>query len=203
MSRRLLRAPLTWVAVAVLGAVAVVGGYWFQPWKIVVDRTVAEPLSEPVPATAPEPSGSPGTTGPVPAGSPSGTVTSGPPGPGPTRPVLVGSGEFVTHEHRTTGTARIVRAPDGRHRLELVGLDTSDGPDLRVWLTDQPVREGTAGWRVFDDGRWVELGRLKGNRGDQAYPIPTGTDLHEFRSVSIWCKRFSVSFGAAELHTVG
>lgn len=193
MSRRLLRTPLTWIAVVLLGAGAVVGGYWFQPWKIVVDRTVAEPLSEPAPATAP--AGSP--PGPVASG------TAGPPAPGATRPVLLGSGEFVTHEHRTTGTARVVRDPDGRHRLELVGLDTSDGPDLRVWLTDQPVRKGTAGWRVFDDGRWVELGRLKGNRGDQAYTIPAGTDPHEFRSVSIWCKRFSVSFGAAELHTVG
>jgi hypothetical protein len=66
-------------------------------------------------------------------------------------------------------------------------------------LTDQPVRAGNAGWRVFDDGRWVELGRLKGNRGDQAYAIPADVDLTGLGSVSIWCKRFAVSFGAAPL----
>jgi hypothetical protein len=68
-----------------------------------------------------------------------------------------------------------------------------------VWLADQPVREGAAGWRVFDDGTWVELGRLKGNRGDQAYDIPNDLDLNQFSSVSIWRRRFAVSFGAAPL----
>ncbi|MFD0823272.1 DM13 domain-containing protein, partial [Micromonospora zhanjiangensis] len=121
------------------------------------------------------------------------------PAAGATRPVLVSRGEFVSHEHRTTGAARIVRLPDGSHRLELVGLATSNGPDLRVWLTDQPVRTGRAGWQVFDDGRWVELARLKGNRGDQSYPIPANVDLTDLGSVTIWCKRFAVSFGAAPL----
>jgi hypothetical protein len=116
--------------------------------------------------------------------------------------VLVASGDFITHEHETSGAARIVRDTDGGYRLELVGLRTSNGPDLRVWLTDQPVLEGTAGWRVFDDGEWVELGRLKGNRGDQAYRIPADVDPDQFDSVSIWCKRFSVSFGAAPLTPV-
>jgi hypothetical protein len=45
----------------------------------------------------------------------------------------------------------------------------------------------------------VELGKLKGNRGDQVYPIAADVDLSAYRSVTIWCKRFSVSFGAAEL----
>jgi len=111
----------------------------------------------------------------------------------------VSTGSFITHEHETSGTARLVRNPDGSHQVELADLDTSDGPDLRVWLTDQKVREGSAGWRVFDDGKWVELGRLKGNRGDQVYPLPAELDPADFRSLSIWCKRFAVSFGAAAL----
>jgi hypothetical protein len=68
-----------------------------------------------------------------------------------------------------------------------------------VWLTDQEVRDGRAGWRVFDDGRYVELGKLKGNRGDQVYRVDAAVDLAAYRSVSIWCKRFAVSFGAAPL----
>ncbi len=108
-------------------------------------------------------------------------------------------GSFITHEHATSGVAQLIRTPTGGHQLILKDLDTSDGPDLRVWLTDQPVQSGSAGWKVFDDGSYVELGQLKGNRGTQVYDIPTGTDVSTLRSVSIWCKRFSVSFGAAAL----
>lgn len=81
----------------------------------------------------------------------------------------------------------------------LENLATSDGPDLRVWLTDQPVKAGHDGWYVFDDGLYVEVGALKANRGNQVYDVPAGTDLGRITSVTIWCKRFSVSFGAAPL----
>ncbi|MGY0005954.1 DM13 domain-containing protein [Micromonospora sp. I033] len=185
MSIRLLRAPLTWVAVAVLAAGTAAGLYWFQPWKLVTDTEVHEQLT----AVSGEPAAPPGTATPA--------------APASTGPVLVSRGAFVSHEHDTRGTARIVRTADGRHRLELVGLATSNGPDLHVWLTDQPVRSGPSGWHVFDDGRYVALGPLKGNRGDQAYAIPAGTDLGGLTSVSIWCERFAVSFGAAPLAAAG
>lgn len=181
MIRRLLGRPVTWAALAVLAAAAGFGLYWFQPWKLVVDERVDEPLAVLAPAAS---------AAPVPAPSPV---------PAPAGPVLVAQGELISHEHATTGTARIVRNPDGSRILELVNLDTSNGPDLRVWLTDQPVIDGRDGWHVFDDGAWVELGRLKGNQGNQGYEIPAEVDLADYSSVSIWCKRFSVSFGAAEL----
>jgi hypothetical protein len=66
-----------------------------------------------------------------------------------------------------------------------------------VWLSDQPVRPGD--WHAFDDGKWVELGGLKGNKGNANYTIPASVDLDELTSVTIWCRRFSVSFGAAAL----
>jgi hypothetical protein len=172
---RLLRRPLTWVAAVVLTVVGGVGLYWFQPWKLVTDRAVDETL-----AVVPAPERSAASVA-----APQATV--------------VRRGAFISHEHDTSGQVRVVRNADGSQVLELVGLDTSNGPDLRVWLSDQPVRPGSGGWHVFDDGKWVELGRLKGNRGDQAYPIPPGTDLERLESVTVWCKRFSVSFGAAAL----
>ncbi|MEU7617739.1 DM13 domain-containing protein [Micromonospora rifamycinica] len=202
MSRRLLRTPLTWVAVAVLGVGAAFGLYWFQPWKLVTDNRVDEQLSAvDVAPPGSAPAGvTPAGTAPAGATAPAAPVERTPAGsPTGTRPVVVSRGTFVSHEHDTSGDARIVRTTDGRHRLELVGLDTSDGPDLKVWLTDRPGRTGRAGWGVFDDGRRVELGRLKGNRGDQAYAIPAGTDLTGLTSVTIWCQRFAVSFGAAPL----
>jgi hypothetical protein len=178
---RLVRRPVFRVAVVVLVVLGGIGLYWFQPWKLVTDREVNETLAVvPAPSASAAPGGA---TGPAtPAG-----------------PAVLRRGEFISHEHPTTGRARVIMRPDGSQLLELAGLDTSNGPDLRVWLSDQPVLPGTAGWHVFDDGESIELGRLKGNRGDQAYTIPAGTDLDQYKSVAIWCKRFSVSFGAAGL----
>jgi hypothetical protein len=45
----------------------------------------------------------------------------------------------------------------------------------------------------------LELGALKGNKGNQNYELPAGVDLSKYRSVVIWCRRFSVPFGAAPL----
>lgn len=165
-----------------LAAGGAFGLYWFQPWTLVTDQRVDEALSTPVPV-APTP-------------GPAATQTMA---PEPAGPVLVAQGDLISHEHATTGTVRIVRNPDGSQVLELVDLETSNGPDLWIWLTDQPVIEGQDGWHVFDDGAYVELGRLKGNQGNQQYEIPGDVDLADYSSVSVWCKRFSVSFGAAEL----
>ncbi|MFD4373705.1 DM13 domain-containing protein [Streptomyces sp. NPDC058486] len=127
------------------------------------------------------------------------TVTEELPSAGATLLPTVAQGTFTSHEHATTGTARIVRLADGSHTLRLEGLDTSNGPDLRAWLSDAPVKEGVAGWRVFDDGKYLNLAKLKGNKGDQNYPLPTELNWSTYTSVSIWCDRFNVSFGAAHL----
>ena len=130
------------------------------------------------------------TTGPA-----TPTETSG--GSAPSGPVDLLRGRFVSHEHGTSGRVRVVSQPDGSRLLAIEDLDTSDGPDLRVWLTDAEVSED--GWRVFDDGRYVDLGELRGNKGNLVYELPREVDLADYQSVSIWCERFSVSFGAAAL----
>jgi len=173
MVRRLLRSPVTWVLVLVVAAGAAFGLYWFQPWKLVTNKEV----SQPVPSIA--------------TSAPNG-------GPAPANRLLA-SGNFVSHEHTTTGTAQLVQLADGRRQVVLLNLSTSDGPDLWVWLTDQKVVTNSSGWHVFDDGRYLQLGRLKGNRGNQVYDVPSTADLAGYRSVTIWCRRFTVSFGAAEL----
>ncbi|MGW2563530.1 DM13 domain-containing protein [Streptomyces sp. NPDC001514] len=175
-----LRKPLVAVGLAVLAAALGFGLYWFQPWQLFVDETVREELPAAAPAS--------------PAGPADPTRT-----PGPAEPRTLASGSFISHEHATEGKVRIVELADGSRTLRLEGLDTSNGPDLRVWLTDAPVKEGVAGWRVFDDGAYVSLGKLKGNKGDQNYVLPADVDLSKYSSVAIWCDRFDVSFGAAEL----
>ncbi|GAA2922220.1 DM13 domain-containing protein [Streptomyces enissocaesilis] len=181
---RILGKPVVIGALLVAVVVAGVGLYWFQPWKLWVDDTVRDELPVAAPATPP--------TAPSTSAAPSTSSA-------PSAPRTLVSGSLISHEHRTTGTAKVVRLPDGSHTLRLENLDTSNGPDLHVWLTDAPVKEGKAGWHVFDDGTYVSLGKLKGNKGDQNYALPADLDLKGLTSVSIWCDRFDVSFGAAEL----
>ncbi|MEW1636930.1 DM13 domain-containing protein [Streptomyces sp. NPDC093801] len=172
-----------WAGLLVAAALVVgLGVYWFQPWKLWQDATVHDALPTASPTAA-----VPGHTAPaVPPGAPAG-------------PQTLARGTLVSHEHTTTGTVKLIRLPDGSRTLRLENLDTSNGPDLRVWLSDAPVKEGVAGWSVFDDGKHVSLGRLKGNKGDQNYEIPADVNLADYRSVTIWCDRFDVSFGAAAL----
>ena len=47
-------------------------------------------------------------------------------------------------------------------------------------------------------GDHLDLGALKGNRGNQQYELPTGFDPSG-QSVVIWCRAFSVAFAAAHL----
>jgi hypothetical protein len=192
--RKALGRPL---GIGVLALVVMAGGfglYWFQPWKLWQDQTVEEALPVAAPTAGPGAAeafdpGAAGTSAPGAAGTPS-------PASGPR---TLAAGELISHEHATSGTVKLVRLADGSHVVRLERLDTSNGPDLRVWLTDAPVKEGLDGWRVFDDGRYVSLGKLKGNKGSQNYAVPQHVDLSRYSSVSIWCDRFDVSFGAAEL----
>jgi len=106
-------------------------------------------------------------------------------------PVELADGSFRSLEHETTGTARAVRAADGRRFLTLTSFATSPGPDLRVRLVPGNSFDGGA------DGA-VDLGGLKGNRGDQQYEIPAGATVTG-RTVVIWCRAFSAPFGSATL----
>jgi hypothetical protein len=187
------------------------------PPGVVALEPVEMPTATPPPAgpsAADPPVGAPAGRPPAtPAGRPSASAPAAPPAsppaatpasPGDTKPAgptatLLARGTFISHEHDTTGTVRVLALPDGRRVLRIDDLDTSNGPDLRVWITDAPVLPGRAGWRVFDDGVHVELGRLKGNRGSQNYELPPSVDLARLRSVTVWCVRFHVSFGAAAL----
>jgi hypothetical protein len=45
----------------------------------------------------------------------------------------------------------------------------------------------------------LNLGRLKGNQGNQNYELPADFDPSTYRSISVWCQRFSVNFATAPL----
>lgn len=185
-------AGITAAAVAVV--VAAVALPLFQPWRLLTDKVVDEALPGTAPISTPISMTSSSTTPP--------TVSAHPAKPTPVvkpRPKILLTGKLISHEHRTSGTVAVLSLPDGGRVLRIENLDTSDGPDLKVWLSDAELSPGRDGWHVFDDGAYRSLGSLKGNHGNQNYPIPADVRLDAFRSVAIWCDRFNVSFGAAGL----
>jgi hypothetical protein len=100
--------------------------------------------------------------------------------------------------HATEGRATVYQQADGKLLLRLTGFKTSNGPDVHVILVAAKDASDDANFLKSNTGR-VELGKLKGNEGDQNYEIPAGTDLSKFATVSIYCVRFNANFGAAPL----
>jgi hypothetical protein len=173
---------LAFLAVALVAFVLV----WFQPQKLFYDRTVNEALPGVIQTG--------GGSVPAAPSAPAPTTASASPAPQPALQVLA-SGPFRSLEHGTTGKALVLERADGRLILRLEDLDTSNGPDLRVYLSRVPAGDD---WHAYAEG-YVDLGALRGNRGSQNYAIPAGTDLSKFKSAVIWCRRFKVGFGVAAL----
>ena len=106
------------------------------------------------------------------------------------------SGQFHSGAHETKGTATVFQLADGKKTLRLTNFETSNGPDVHVYLVAaQDAKDNDS---VTKAG-FVDLGPLKGNIGDQNYDLPANVDLAQYRAVTIWCKRFSVNFGTAPL----
>ena len=105
---------------------------------------------------------------------------------------IVKSGTFDSYAHETKGTAQVVKE-NGMYVLQLKDFHTSNGPDVRVYL----VKDSDA--NAASNGKFVDLGSIKGNIGNQKYNLPAGTNPNDFNSIAIWCKRFNVGFGGATL----
>ena len=115
-----------------------------------------------------------------------------------TAAVKIKSGSFRDTDgfHKGSGQAIIYRSPDGSHLLRLENLKVTNGPDLHVILTPHSGPDRRP--EVKADG-YADLGKLKGNKGDQNYPIPGDVDVDAQRSVVIYCEPFSVVFSVAML----
>ena len=102
-------------------------------------------------------------------------------------PAALESGSFVTAAHETAGTATIYKLDNGSRLLRLTEFHTSNGPAVHVILGDPK------------SGKHIDLGDLKGNIGNQNYAIPQNVSLNDYHSVAIYCARFHVVFGSAQL----
>jgi electron transfer DM13 len=163
--------PVLWALLAAVAGAIVVGVYWFEPQKLVIDEKVDEVL--------PAPRNEEGQK----AGSQAGKVET------------LASGNLRGLAHSASGTASLLELEDGSTYLRLENLDVENGPDLRVYLSRA---SSSSNPEAFDDD-FLDLGDLKGNVGNQNYRIPNDADLSPIKSAVIWCRRFSVGFAVAPL----
>jgi hypothetical protein len=172
---------------------------WFQPQALLFDTVVDEDfpaagttVETPPPAdTTPEPDPDDSEND-----AEMGDDAEAPEATEPSGPIALAAGEFASRNRYTvTGTATVYELEDGSRTLRLEDFSSTNGPDLYVYLT-------AADHADSDDGLaadFVDLGRLRGNVGNQNYEIPDDLDLGHYDTVVIWCERFTTSFGAADL----
>jgi Electron transfer DM13 len=110
----------------------------------------------------------------------------------------VATGTFHGQVHATSGRASVYKGMDDKMVLRLTNFKTSNGPDVHVVLIAAKNGEDNQNSLTNMTER-VELGKMKGNEGDQNYEIPAGTDLGKFKTVAIYCERFNATFGTAPL----
>lgn len=101
--------------------------------------------------------------------------------------------------HKGTGTAQLVSLPGGGLEVQFTDFQVTNGPDLEVWLSAHPDPETSTD--VISNA-WLSLGQLKGNIGNQAYPVPADADISKYSSVVIWCEQFGVLFSPAAFSAV-
>jgi Electron transfer DM13 len=158
--------------VALIAAVAVAGAaawYAFRPERLFIDKTVNESLAAEVPAAR---------------------------AAAPAAPMALATGAFHGVHHATMGQATIYRLPNGKRVLRFTGFETSNGPDVQIYLVATSDAQDNA---TVTTAGFVNLGPMKGNRGDQNYDVPDGVDLSKYRAVTVWCRRFGVNFATAPL----
>lgn len=126
----------------------------------------------------------------LPAGAPAASA------PGGAVFLAMGSFEDVDGFHKGEGKAVLIRLAGGRRFLRLESFKVTNGPDLFVYLSGHPAPRTRS---QLHEGAAFEVGRLKGNVGNQNYELPANLNLTQFKSVAIYCKRFSTMFSTATL----
>jgi len=151
-----------------VGVIALaIAWYAFRPELLLVDKTVSEDF---------------------PGGAQMASIQKG--------PMSITKGDFKSLAHETKGLASIYQLADGKRTLRLTEFETSNGPDVHVYLTAAEVQKGND---AIKEAGFIDLGSMKGNKGDQNYDIPADADLNKYKNVAIWCARFGVNFAQAAL----
>lgn len=100
-------------------------------------------------------------------------------------------GMFAGANKHTVGGGYSIEEKDGKHVLMLAADFSLDGaPDPYIVLSGNDMGSGAG---------TLNLGRLKTTKGPATFPLPAGTDLTKYSHVVVWCKKYNVTLGQAEL----
>ena len=88
--------------------------------------------------------------------------------------------------HEAKGKAEVISVGDISF-LRFEDFEVTNGPDLHVYMTNNGD---------VDSG--IDLGKLKGSKGDQNYAIG-GIDTDVYNTAVIYCQPFHVDFASAKL----
>lgn len=106
-----------------------------------------------------------------------------------TTAVAIKQGSFMNGPYGTvSGNAILYRKPDGKFEIKLDGFNTTNGPDLYVYLS-----------REIMPVNFIEIEKLRSTTGDQVYAVTTTVDISDYKYVCIHCKEFNHLFGHALL----
>jgi hypothetical protein len=111
-------------------------------------------------------------------------------------PSILAQGTFHSVAHQSQGEATVYQFEDGKRLVRFTNFETSNGPAVYVYLVAAKDANDSETVKNADT---INLGALKGNKGDQNYDLPTDIDLGKYQAVTIWCQRFSVNFATAPL----
>ena len=96
-------------------------------------------------------------------------------------------GIIGTKGHPASGTVKVIEA-SGETIIRYENFETINGPNLHVYLA-----------KDLDAKEFVDLGSIRGTRGEINYTVPDGIDLNEYKYVMYWCVPFGVLFNYADI----
>ena len=211
--KRFYKRPVFYIP-AIVVAIPGIALAWWLGSPLFLNKTVIEPFPTVPVEAASTPSVAPTDPPAAPEPPPANEVVAGPAGDcpddvccrGPVAPastlppepvaLLAGMFKDADSSHKGSGDATIYRLEDGNLVLRLEGIDITNGPDLHVFLA--PVADASEREHVMADG-YLDLGSLKGNRGDQNYTILGDFDSERDWTVVVYCVPFHVIFATAPL----
>ncbi|MBY0479514.1 MAG: DM13 domain-containing protein [Chitinophagaceae bacterium] len=98
-------------------------------------------------------------------------------------------GPFMSEQWGTVSGLAKIYLKNGKYILALENFSTSNGPDLKVYLSKDKTPSA-----------FIKLSNLKSTNGNQLYDIPDNMlDFSQYKYALIHCERFNHLFGSALL----
>jgi hypothetical protein len=105
-----------------------------------------------------------------------------------TTAILKYQGNFMNGPSGSVSGQAKIFLKGGKYILALESFKTTNGPDLKVYLSKAATPES-----------FISLGDLQSTNGNQLYNIPGSTDFDQYKYALIHCEKFNHLFGSAAL----